>query len=91
MLTLIAFTLAGVTAIWGHVQSRRFVRSRLRFVDGVQNPIVPVVAGVCAVVLAAPVVWLLPIVGGGTALLFGLGVGTGVLAGQRETKSLPGG
>jgi len=91
MFTFIAFSLAGVAAIWGHIMSRRFVRSRLRFVDGAQNPAVPIVAGVGAVLLAAPVVWLLPIVGGGTALLFGMGVGTGVLAGQRDTKSLPGG
>ena len=91
MFTFLAFALAGAAAILGHVQSRRYVRNRLRFVDGIQNPAVPIVAGVAATLIAAPVVWLLPIVGGGTALLFGLGVGTGVAAGAREAKSLPGG
>jgi len=91
MFTFLAFALAGGAAIWAHVLSRRYVRTRLRFVDGMQNPVVPVVAGVGAALLAAPVVWLLPIVGGGTALLFGLGVGTGVLAGQKDTKRITGG
>ena len=91
MFTFLAYTLAGAVAIWGHIQSRRWVRTRLRFIDGMQNPAVPVVAGVAAALLAAPVVWLLPIVGGGTALLFGLGVGSGVMLGAKDTKSLPGG
>jgi len=91
MFTFLAFALAGVVSILGHVQSRRYVRNRLRFVDGIHNPAVPIVAGVAATLVATPVVWLLPIVGAGTALLFGLGVGTGVAAGVRETKTLPGG
>ena len=91
MFTFLAFVLGGAVAIFGHVQSRRFVRNRLRFIDGIQNPAVPVVAGVAATLIAAPVVWFLPLVGAGTALLFGLGVGTGVAAGARDGKSLPGG
>ena len=90
MFGFLAFALAGGVAIWGHVQSRWYVRTRLRFVDGIQNPAVPIVAGVGAALIAAPVVWLLPFVGAGTAVLFGLGIGTGVAAGQRDTKSLPG-
>jgi hypothetical protein len=44
------------------------------------------------VALATPIVWLLPLVGGGTALLFGGGVAMGVSAGARDIrKRLPGG
>ena len=36
--------------------------------------------------LAAPLVWILPIVGSGTALLFGVGVGAGVAAGAKDIR-----
>jgi hypothetical protein len=51
---------------------------------------VPLIAGLGAGALAIPVVSILPILSGGTAALFGLGVGLGVAAGRRELKRLPG-
>ena len=43
-------------------------------------------AGVGALVIATPVVWLLPLVGGGTALLFGGSVAMGAAAGARDIR-----
>jgi hypothetical protein len=76
----------------GYVRSRSFVARRLRFVDAVQSPAAPLVAGAAAVFVAAPVVWLLPIIGGGTALAFGIAVGAGTRAGARSIRRslLPG-
>lgn len=87
---LIWIVLTGAAGIGGYVFVKRFVERRLRFVDAVHRPWVPMVAGVGAGALALPVVGFLPILGGGTAALFGLGVGLGVAAGRRELKRLPG-
>ena len=87
---LIWLGVTGAGSIWGYIQSRRFVRNKLRFVDKAQKPVAPVVAGVAAALLAAPVVWILPIVGGWTAALFGAGIGAGVSHGQKDVKRLPG-
>jgi hypothetical protein len=87
MLELIGLAATGVAAVVGYMQSRRFVRDRLRFVDAVQKPATPIVAGVAATAVALPVVGLLPLVGVGTALLFGAGVGTGVAHGARDVRT----
>jgi hypothetical protein len=81
-------TLAAATAatLFGYVQSRRFVRNKLRYVDKVHGGAVPVLAGGAALLLATPVVALLPLVGMGTAILFGVGVGTGVAAGRSDNR-----
>lgn len=71
----------------GYLKVRQFVRHRLRFVDGVQRRGVAVLAGVGGAVAATPVVWLLPVLGGGTALLFGAGVGLAVAHGARDIRS----
>ncbi len=71
----------------GYAKLRRFVRERLRFVDAVHAPLVPLLAGVAGAIAAAPVVWLLPVVGGGTALLFGTGVGLAVRHGAKDLRS----
>jgi len=81
---------AGVAAILGHVRTRQYVRARLRFVDVVQSPAAPVIAGIGAALLAAPVVWLLPVLGAGTALVFGAAVGSGAALGSRDVRRLPG-
>ncbi|MBX6362301.1 MAG: hypothetical protein IRZ00_00405 [Gemmatimonadetes bacterium] len=78
-------------AIAGHLGARDFVRRRLRFVDAVQRARAPWIAGAGAVLAAAPVVWLLPFFGAGTAIVFGVGVGSGVAAGARDIRRLPGG
>ena len=78
--------LLGITALLGgFVVSRRFVRRRLRFVDAVQNPVAPIIAGVVAGAVFLPVT-ILPLVTVLTAAAFGIGVGTGVASGR---KALP--
>ena len=86
MFELLGFAATAAATLGGYFQSRHFVRGRLTYVDAVQTPVAPLAAGVVATVVAAPVVWLLPIVGTGTALLFGLGVGSGVAAGVRDIR-----
>jgi len=90
MLELIVFASAGVVVVASHFKIRQYTRTKLRFVDVVQNPVAPVIAGAAAAVVAAPVVWLLPFVGAGTAILFGIGIGSGVALGAKDVKRLPG-
>lgn len=88
-LLAVAITLV-VTAL-GHKYAREMVSNRLRYVPAAQSGIAPVVAGVGAALLAIPLVALLPIVGLGTALVFGLAVGMGAHAGARDVKGRLGG
>ena len=77
--------LIGAAALGGgFVFTRGFVRQRLRFVEAAQKRSAPVVAGVVAAAAALPVA-ALPIITIGTALAFGVGVGTGWASGQRAT------
>jgi hypothetical protein len=89
MFELLALGVAGVTSVWGHVTSRRFVGRRLRYTTIVEKPALGLWAGVGATVLAAPVVAVLPIVGAGTAIAIGIGVGTGVALGVKDTGEPP--
>jgi hypothetical protein len=73
--------------------ARRFVRERLRYVESALRPSAAVIAGVVATLVAVPVVAVLGIipllgslVGGGTALVFGLSVGLGVRSGAQDVK-----
>jgi len=91
MLELLGLVAAGASAAVGYVKSRGFVRERLRFVDAAQTAKAPWVAGAVATLVAAPIVWLLPFVGAGTAIVFGFGVGTGVAAGARDIRRLTSG
>jgi hypothetical protein len=86
--TIVAIAV-GIGVLFSHWKARQYTRNRLRFVEAVQNPIAPVIAGVATAIIAAPVVWLLPFVGTFTALLLGVGVGTGVLMGAKDVKRLP--
>jgi hypothetical protein len=86
MFELIALAAAGAAGGWGYLQSRRFVRRRMRFVDAVQKPSAAMIAGTAAAAVALPVVALLPIVGAGTAVAFGVGIGAGVAHGARDVK-----
>lgn len=83
MLTL---AIAVAAAAFGYLQTRSFVRRRLSYVNAVQGMMAPVVAGAIAFGIALPVVALIPFIGGGTALLFGAGVGAGVSAGAGDTR-----
>lgn len=77
---------AGGSALVGYWQARQFTHNKLRYVDAVHKATAPVLAGVAAAAVAAPVVWLLPLVGTGTALLFGGSVAMGVAAGARDIR-----
>ncbi len=89
MFGLIAAGIAGVAGVVGHLKSRSFVGKRLRYTTIVETPALGLWAGVGATILAAPVVAVLPIVGAGTAIVIGAGVGTGVALGVRDTKEPP--
>jgi hypothetical protein len=74
----------GVTAaalIGGYVLSRNFVRRSLRYVDALQKPSAPLIAGVAAAAVVLPIA-ALPIITVGTAVAFGVGVASGVASGR---------
>lgn len=87
MFTMLAFIIATVAAIFGFSVAKRFVRDRLRFVEGAHKPAAPIIAGIGAYLLAMVAVGLLPIVGIGTAITFALSVAFGAAAGSREVRS----
>lgn len=82
MLQLLITLSAGVI---GFILARSFVRRRLRFVDAVQSPVAPLVAGVTAALVAWPAV-LLPLVTLTTAIVFGIGTGLGTASGVRALR-----
>lgn len=86
MLFMISVLIALTAGFVGYAQTRRFVASRLRFVDAAQNRLMPILAGIGATVVALPVVFLLPIVGAGTAVALGLGVGSGAAVGAKDVR-----
>ncbi|HEV8398595.1 MAG TPA: hypothetical protein VGQ18_02030 [Gemmatimonadales bacterium] len=67
--------------VGGFMLSRNFVRRRLRYVDAIQKPSAPLIAGVVAAVVVAPVA-ALPLITVGTAVAFGVGVASGVASGR---------
>jgi hypothetical protein len=90
MLELIGLAATVVAGGFGYIGSRDFVTRRLRYVDHVQRPSAPLVAGTVAALAAAPLTWVLPLVGAGTAIIFGAAVGAGTRAGARRIRALPG-
>ena len=75
--------LIGAAALGGgFLYTRGFVKRRLRFVEKAQKPSAPVIAGVVATAVALPIA-ALPIITVGTAVAFGVGVGTGWASGQK--------
>lgn len=93
MFGLIALTISLAASWFGYSTARRFVRERLRYVEGALSPWAAIVAGVGAAVVGAliltPIGWI-PLVGnlvsGGTALVFGIGTGLGARAGAVDVK-----
>lgn len=86
MLGLLELAVSIAAVFVGYTQSRTFVRERLRYVDLAQSPLAPLLAGFGAAIIASPIVALLPLVGGGTAIAFGVSVGVGVVNGQRDVR-----
>jgi hypothetical protein len=74
----------------GYLKTRDFVRTRLRYVEAVHNSSAPVKAGGAALLVAVPIVWLLPFVGAPSAIFFAASVAGGVIAGRKDIKRLPG-
>jgi len=86
MFTLLAYAASLAVTFIGYTQARTFMRQRLRFTGAAQSMWAPIIAGLAAMVLATPVVALLPLVGTGTAIAFGVSVGFGVANGQRDIR-----
>lgn len=83
---IIGMVVSSAAAIIGYTQARGFVRERLRYVDAAQSPVAPLLAGGGAFVVGAFIAGLLPLVGVGTAMAFGVSVGLGVVSGQRDVR-----
>jgi hypothetical protein len=86
VLDLLAFAATIAAAAFGFIAARKYVRDRLKFVDAVQTLKAPVLAGLIAWAVVTPLTWVLPLVGTGTAILFGAAVGLGVRAGARDIR-----
>lgn len=86
MLQLLLTVAAGVA---GYVLASNFVRNRLRFVDAIHSPWVPLSAGILAFVLAWPLA-LLPLLTAAPAVLFGIGIGLGTATGARTVRRAAG-
>ena len=84
--TLAGLAITGGATLFGYWQARQFTQNKLRYVDAIHRGGIALLAGLGAAVVAAPIVWLLPLVGGGTAILFGVGVAMGVTSGAREVR-----
>ena len=82
----ISLVLTATVVYFGYSTARRFVRDRLRFVEGARKPHIPFVVTLAVLAVAVPLAWLLPFVGVGSALALGLGVGVGVAAGGRDLR-----
>ena len=78
---MIGLIVTGAALVGGFVIARDFVRRKLRFVDAVQRPSAPLIAGVAVAAVALPVA-LLPVVTIGTAVALGVGVAGGVASGR---------
>ena len=88
MIEFLFLAAAGAGMGVSYVKVRDFVRDRLRFVDAAQKRSAPWFAGIATTLAMSPVVALLPVVGGGTAIVFGIVVGTAVRKGQRDRHLL---
>jgi hypothetical protein len=86
VLALIAFAATIAATAFGYLTARRFVREKLQFVDAAQTWRAPVIAGLASWAVATPVVWLLPLVGPPTAVVFGVAVALGTRAGARDIR-----
>ena len=86
MLGLIGLAVAFGASWFGYSTARRFVRERLRYVEAALSPGAAIMAGLLAAIIAYPVAWILPLIGPGTALVFGLGTGSGARAGAADVK-----
>ena len=87
MITLLGFALAWSAAFIGYKQARGFVRERLRYVEAVQKAMVPLKVGMIAALATMPIAWIIPVISGASAVLFGTAVGLGVAAGRKDIRA----
>lgn len=85
MFEIISLALAATVGVLSFGFARGFVRRRLRFVDAVYSPVVPVLAAVVAALVVLPLT-ILPLITGFTAAVFGLGAGLGTASGVKALK-----
>ncbi|HUG01075.1 MAG TPA: hypothetical protein VML95_04395 [Longimicrobiales bacterium] len=83
---MLELIIAGGASAVSYIKSRDFTRDRLTHVDRAQSRTAAIVAGAVTTLAAAPLVALLPIVGGVTAVALGGGVGFGVYRGQSAIR-----
>lgn len=82
---IIGLALALTAGVFAFGFARGFVRRRLRFVDAVKGPLVPLLAGLGAMVVAWPLT-ILPLITGFTAAAVGVGAGFGTASGVKALK-----
>ena len=86
MFGLIGLAISFGASWFGYSAARRFVRERLRYVDAAHSPGAAIMAGLIAAIVASPVAGILPLIGPGTAIVFGIGTGLGARAGASDVK-----
>lgn len=69
----------------GYFMARNFVRNRLRFVDAIHRPWMPVLAGALAFLFAWPLA-LLPLLSAAPAVVFAIGIALGAAKGARIVR-----
>ena len=85
MFAFIAGALTLAAGIVGFAFARDYTMRRLRFVDTTRNPAWPWIVGLLAALVFSPLA-LLPLIGTGTAAIFGLGTGLGTASGVKALK-----
>ena len=82
---MLGFLLGVAIGAAGFALARRFVISRLRFVDAIRSPLAPIMAGLLAAVVTWPLA-VLPILTTGMSALFWIGAGIGTASGVKALK-----
>lgn len=86
MLSLLFLLISLVAVVSAFAVSRRFVRERLRFVNAVQRPSAPLIAGAGAFAVGSLLALVLPFVGLLTAASLAVAVGLGVSTGAKDIR-----
>jgi hypothetical protein len=85
MFAFLAGAITVAAGIFGFAVARDFTIRKLRYVDGVRNPTWPWIVGLIAAVVTAPLA-ILPLIGTGTAVIFGLFTGLGTASGVKALR-----
>jgi len=84
--TLLSLALFAAVGLAGFVAARGYVKRRLRFVNAVQSPVAPLIAGVVAFLVTSPIA-ILPLIGVSLPLAFGVAVAFGTSRGARDIRA----